>query len=99
MEIQPTYQCLQLTRRRFQRYGLILEKNWLEEDCADKNQGQLSTFAQFYLKISAGEGEIFHGYRTYKRMHTIASDPISTIWLDLGENWLEEDCADKNQGQ
>ena len=30
----------QLTRIRFQRYGLILEKNWLEEDCADKNQGQ-----------------------------------------------------------
>ena len=40
MDIEPTYQCLQLTLIRFQRYGLILEKNWLEEDCADKNQGQ-----------------------------------------------------------
>ena len=85
MDIEPTYECLQLTRIRFQRYGLILEKNWLEEDCADKNQGQLSTFAQFYLKISTGEGEIFHGYRTYITMPTIDMDPISTIWLDLGE--------------
>ena len=85
MEIEPTYQCLKLTLIRFQRYGLILEKNWLEEDCADKNKGRLSTFAQFYLKISAGEGEIFHGYRTYITMPTIDSDPISTIWLDLGE--------------
>ena len=99
MEIEPTYQCLQLTRIRFQRYSLILEKNWLEEDCADKNQGQLSTCAQFYLKISAGEGEIFHGYRTYKRMPTIDSEPIPTIWLSLGENWLEEDCTEKNQDQ
>ena len=40
MDIEPTYECLQLTRIRFQRYGLILDKNWLEEECADKNQGQ-----------------------------------------------------------
>ena len=34
---------------------------------------------------SAGEGEIFHGYRTYITMPTIDSEPISTLLLDLGE--------------
>ena len=67
-----------------------LGENWLEEDCADKNQGQKSTFAQFYFKISAGEGGIFHGYRTYIWMPIIDSYPISTIWVDLGEKlaWI-----------
>ena len=32
-----------------------------------------------------GEGEIFHGYRTYITMPTIDEEPISTILLDLGE--------------
>ena len=35
-------------------------------------------------EISAGEGEIFHGYRTYITMPTIDSEPIPTISLDLG---------------
>ena len=30
-------------------------------------------------------GEIFHGYRTNIIIGTIDSDPISMIWLDLGE--------------
>ena len=34
---------------------------------------------------SAGEGEIFRGYRTYVTMTTIESEPIPTIWPDLGE--------------
>ena len=39
----------------------------------------------FISKSLQGDGEIFHGYRTYITMPTIDSDPISTIWLDLGE--------------
>ena len=42
-------------------------------------------FAQFYHKICAGEGKIFHGFRTYITMRAIVSEPISTIWLDLVE--------------
>ena len=40
-------------------------------------------FAQFNLPISAGECEIFHGYRTYITKPTIESEAILTIWPDL----------------
>ena len=39
----------------------------------------------FISKSLQGEGEIFHGYRTYITMPAIVSEPISTIWLDLVE--------------
>ena len=39
----------------------------------------------FISKSLQGEVEIFHGYRTYITMPTIDTDPISTMWLDLGE--------------
>ena len=50
----------------------------------DIESGPIIHICTFYLKIK-GDGEIFHGYRTYITMPTIDSDPISTIWLDLGE--------------
>ena len=34
---------------------------------------------------AAGEGEIFHGYRTYITMLTMEPEPILTILPDLGE--------------
>ena len=39
----------------------------------------------FISKSLRGEGEIFHGYRTYITMPVIDSEPISTLWLDLEE--------------
>ena len=39
----------------------------------------------FISKSLRGGDEIRHGYRTYITMPTIGSEPILTIWPDLGE--------------
>ena len=51
------------------------------------------------LKIATGDGEIFHGYRTNIIMEQLTPIRFQRYGLILEKNCLEDDSADKNQGQ
>ena len=99
MDIEPTYQCLQLTRIRFQRYGLILEKTGLNRTVRIRIRAKNPHLHNFISKSLRGRVESFMDIEPTYECLQLTSIRFQRYGLILEKNWLEEECADKNQGQ